>query len=99
MLSALFSSMPAFAQRWTLDRTPADELKGTDAISRHYIELPGRGVVVIYDDKDILGFYTSRGIFDYKPNNYVWNRLNNSPYCKGLNLNRYPISYGGLINE
>lgn len=31
--------------------------------------------------------------------NYVWHRIAGSPYCKGINLNSYPISYRGLLNK
>lgn len=31
--------------------------------------------------------------------NYVWLRITNSPYCKGLNLDSYPIRYRGLLNN
>ena len=63
----LLSPLLVSAQVWSQYKTEADELKGTQARSSHFIEIPGEGAVVLYDDYDLFGFVTFNGIFDYKP--------------------------------
>lgn len=71
-LLSLVSLLPLLvsAQVWTQYKTEADELKGTQAKSSHFIEIPNEGAVVLYDDYDLFGFVTYNGIFDYKPYEY-----------------------------
>ena len=69
----LITTLSASAQNWTQYKEGADELKGTQAKSRHFIEIPEEGVVVIDDNFDIFGFVTYNGIFDYKPYEYDFN--------------------------
>lgn len=69
----LLSPLLLSAQVWIQDKTDADELKGTQAKSLHFIEIPEEGVVVLYDNYDAFGFVTYNGIFDYKPYKYDFN--------------------------
>ena len=66
----LLSPLLVSAQIWSQYKIDADELKGTQARSSHFIEIPKEGAVMLYDDDDILGFVTYNGIFDYKPYEY-----------------------------
>lgn len=66
----LLSQLMASAQVWSQYKTDADELKGTQAQSSHFIEIPKEGAVMLDDNQDILGFVTYNGIFDYKPYEY-----------------------------
>ena len=66
----LLSPLLVSAQIWSQYKIDADELKGTQARSSHFIEIPEEGAVVLYDNQDLLGFVTYNGIFDYKPYEY-----------------------------
>ncbi len=74
-LLSLLSLLPLLvsAQIWSQIKTDADELKGTQASSRHFIEIPGEGAVVLDDNYDLFGFVSFNGIFDYKPYEYDFN--------------------------
>lgn len=69
----LLSPLLVSAQIWSQIKTDADELKGTQASSKHFIEIPGEGAVVLDDNYDVFGFVTFKGIFDYKPYQYDFN--------------------------
>ena len=69
----LLSPLLVSAQIWSQYKAEADELKGTQTKSRHFIEIPEEGVVVLDDNFDIFGFVTYNGIFDYKPYEYDFN--------------------------
>ena len=69
----LLSPLLVSAQIWSQYKTDADELKGTQARSSHFIEIPEEGAVVLYDNYDLFGFVTYNGIFDYKPYEYDFN--------------------------
>lgn len=71
-LLSLVLLLPLFlsAQIWSQYKTDADELKGTQARSSHFIEIPKKGAVMLDDNQDILGVVTYNGIFDYKPYEY-----------------------------
>jgi len=69
----LITTLSASSQNWTQYKEDADELKGTQASSRHYIEIPEKGAVALDDNFDIFGFLTYNGIFDYKPYKYDFN--------------------------
>ncbi len=69
----LLSPLLVSAQIWSQYKTDADELKGTQANSRHFIEIPEEGVVVLDDNLDMFGFVTYNGIFDYKLYEYDFN--------------------------
>ena len=69
----LLSPLLVSAQIWSQYKTEADELKGTQANSRHFIEIPEEGIVVLDDKYDMLSFITYNGIFDYKPYEYDFN--------------------------
>ena len=60
-------TLTSFAQKWEKYYQEADELRGTQASSRHYIEIPKEGVVALEDNRDIFSFLTFNGVFDYKP--------------------------------
>jgi hypothetical protein len=66
-------TLTSSAQRWVDHYEDADELKGTQASSQHFIEIPNEGVVILEDNFDILGFVTYNGVFDYKPYEYDFN--------------------------
>ena len=68
-LLSLVSLLPLLvsAQVWSQYKTDADELKGTQARSSHFIEIPKEGAVMLDDNQYILGVVTYNGIFDYKP--------------------------------
>ena len=70
LLSLMCVILSSSAQRWVKYHEAADELKGTQAKSSNFIEIPEEGAVVLYDNQDILGFVTYNGIFDYKPYEY-----------------------------
>ena len=63
----LITTLSASSQNWTQYKEDADELKGTQARSSHFIEIPKEGAVILDDNHDILGFITYIGVFDYKP--------------------------------
>lgn len=65
-LVLFLSSLTASAQHWTLHKEDADELTGVPASSRHYMKITGKGMFVVNDDVDVLGFYTDTGSFDYQ---------------------------------
>lgn len=67
------SSLTMFAQQWTLNKTNANKEAGVPASSRHYIKMSGKGMFVVNDDVDILGFQTSVGSFDYQ--SYAGNKV------------------------
>jgi hypothetical protein len=68
LLSLVFiTTLSASSQNWIQYKKDADELKGTQASSRHFIEIPEKGVVMLDDNLALLGFVTYNGIFDYKP--------------------------------
>ena len=68
LLSLVFiTTLSASSQNWIQYKEDADELKGTQASSRHFIEIPEKGVVMLDDNLALLGFVTYNGIFDYKP--------------------------------
>ena len=74
-LLSLVSLLPLLvsAQVWSQIKTDADELKGTQASSRHFIEIPEEGAVVLDDNYAMFGFVTFKGIFDYKPYEHGFN--------------------------
>jgi len=67
------TTLTSFAQKWEKYYQEADELRGTQASSRHYIEIPKEGVVALEDNRDIFSFLTFNGVFDYKPYEYDFN--------------------------
>lgn len=74
-LLSLVSLLPLLvsAQVWSQYKTEADELKGIQASSKHFIEIPKEGAVVLDDNHDMFGFVSFDGIFDYKPYEYDFN--------------------------
>ncbi len=66
-------TLTSFAQKWEKYYQEADELRGTQASSRHYIEIPKEGIVALEDNRDIFSFLTFNGVFDYKPYEYDFN--------------------------
>ena len=66
-------TLTSFAQKWEKYYQEADELRGTQASSRHYIEIPKEGIVALDDNRDIFSFLTFNGVFDYKPYEYDFN--------------------------
>ena len=61
------------AQSWSQYTTDADELRGTQASLKHFVEIPDEGVVVLDDKLNMFGFVSFNGIFDYKPYQYDFN--------------------------
>ena len=66
----LFSSLSALAQTWEQYKTEADELKGTPARSYHSINIPGKGIVMLYDDVKGFAIGTYEGIFNYEKHKF-----------------------------
>lgn len=66
----LFSSLSVLAQTWEQHKTEADELKGTPARSYHSIDIPGQGIVMLYDDLKGFAIGTYKGIFNYETYKY-----------------------------
>lgn len=66
----ILSSLSVLAQTWELHKTEADELKGTPARSYHSINIPNKGIVMVYDDIKGFAFGTYKGIFNYEKYNY-----------------------------
>jgi hypothetical protein len=72
LLSVVITTLTASAQYWHQVKSEADELKGTQAQIRHIIEIPGKGIISLDDDKDIFSFTTYDGIFSYEsPRKYL----------------------------
>ena len=48
-------TLTSFAQKWEKYYQEADELRGTQASSRHYIEIPKEGIVALEDNRHDRG--------------------------------------------
>ena len=66
----LFFSLSVWAQTWEQFKKEADELKGTPARSYHSINIPEKGIVMLYDDTKGFAIGTYEGIFNYEKHNY-----------------------------